>query len=260
MSTGAIDHAVDPRPEGAVHTVTVVRPEKLNALSGSLAAALSATLDRIAADDEARLVVLRGTGDRAWVGGADIREMATLDADSAETFIRTLQGVCGRLRELPVPVIAVIHGWCLGAGLELAACCDLRLASREARFGMPEVRVGLPSVIEEAVLPRLVGAGRARDLVLTGRVIDADEALSFGLLDGLATGGELETLVDARVGEILAGAPAAIRRQKVLCRIWEEQPLADAVEAGVQAFRETYTGDEPRRYLGRFLGTRDDGS
>lgn len=251
--TDHILHTVDTRESGAVHTVTVNNPAKLNILDSATIHALRATLNAAAEREDARVVVLRGAGERAWIGGADIREMATLDADSAIAFIRRLQQLCQCLRELPVPVIAAIRGYCLGAGLEVAACCDLRLAAAGARFGMPEVRVGLPSVIEAAVLPRLIGIGHARDLVMSARIVEAEEAARWGLLDALVPGGELDALVETRVAQILAGAPHAMRAQKKLCRAWEEQPLSDAIETGVHAFGAAFRSSEPRTYLNRFL-------
>jgi enoyl-CoA hydratase/carnithine racemase len=251
--TDRILHTVDTRESGAVHTVTVNNPDKLNILDSATIRALRATLNAAAEREDARVVVLRGAGERAWIGGADIREMATLDADSAVAFIRRLQQLCHCLRELPVPLIAAIRGYCLGAGLEVAACCDLRLAAEGARFGMPEVRVGLPSVIEAAVLPRLIGIGHARDLVMTARIVEAEEAARWGLLDALVPAGELDALVETRVAEILAGAPHAMRAQKKLCRAWEEQPLSDAIETGVRAFGAAFRGSEPRTFLNRFL-------
>lgn len=250
-------HAVDRDERGEVHRITVNRPAKLNTLDSATTEALGAALVRAGERDGARLVVLAGSGERAWIGGADIHEMAALDGEAAAlAFIRRLHRVCRTLRELPVPVIAAIRGWCLGAGLELAACCDLRLAAADSRYGMPEVRVGLPSVIEAAVLPRLIGIGRARDLVLTGRVVEAEEALRWGLLDSLVEGEALDELVQARAREILDGAPGAIRAQKRLCRAWEELPLPEAIEAGIDAFGESFRSAEPREYLMRFVERR----
>jgi enoyl-CoA hydratase/carnithine racemase len=257
-STGQIDHARDAREAGSVHTITVANPDKLNILDSTAMDEMDATLARVAEDRDARVVVLRGKGQRAWIGGADIREMALLDEHSALAFIGRLHGVCQQIRELPVPVVAAIRGWCLGAGLEVAACCDLRLAAAGSRFGMPEVRVGLPSVIEAAVLPRIIGIGRARDLVMTGRIVDADEAWHWGLLDGLVPDADLDALVERRTGEILAGAPGAMRQQKALCRAWEEQPLTSAIATGIEAFGAAFRGDEPRRYLQRFLARTGD--
>ena len=167
------------RAQGSIYTLTVTRPERLNILNSAALSELDAALTRIAADDRARAVILAGSGSKAWIGGADINEMVSLDSETARAFITRLHRVCLALRELPVPVIARIDGFCLGAGLEIAACCDLRIATTTSRFGMPEVLVGIPSVIEAALLPRLIGAGRARDLVMTGRIIDTDQASAW---------------------------------------------------------------------------------
>jgi enoyl-CoA hydratase len=244
---------IDHRAQGSVYRLTVNRPERLNILNSVVLSAMRAALAHMAGDDGARAVVLRGAGNRAWIGGADIREMAELNSTSARAFISRLHGVCQALRELPVPVVARIDGFCLGAGLEVAACCDLRIASTESRFGMPEVQVGVPSVIEGALLPRLIGAGHTRDLVLTGRVIDADDALSWGLVDSVTPAAQLDAKVEERLAMILNAGPDAIRAQKALCRQWEELPLAEAVQAGIDAFADAFQGDEPRQYMQRFL-------
>ena len=135
----------------------------------------------LAADPELRAGrSLSGAGERAFVGGADINELAALDRDSARDFITLVHRCCDAFRRLPVPVIARIDGYALGAGLELAAACDLRVASERSHFGMPEVRIGIPSVVEAALLPRLIGAGRARRLLLTGETIDAADRARLG--------------------------------------------------------------------------------
>ena len=241
------------RDDGTVYRVTVNRPERLNILNTAVLSGLDAALARVAGDDGARAVILQGAGGRAWIGGADIHEMVTFESASARTFIERLHGACRALRELPVPVVARIDGFCLGAGLEMAACCDLRVASNTSRFGMPEVQVGVPSVIEGALLPRLIGSGRTRDLVLTGRVIDAGEALTWGLLESVSEAEHLDALVEDRVAMILQAAPAAVRAQKVLCRQWETLPLDEAIQAGIDAFADAYRSDEPQKYMQRFL-------
>ena len=131
-------------------------------------------------------MILTGAGERAFVGGADIAELAHLDRDTARDFISLVHRCCDGFRRLAAPVIARIDGYALGAGLELAAACDLRVASERAMFGMPEVRVGIPSVVEAALLPQLIGNGRARRLLLTGETIDAAQALDWGLIDAVA--------------------------------------------------------------------------
>ena len=241
------------RDRGTVYRLTVNRPERLNIINSAVLSALDSALARVAGDDGARAVILQGAGGSAWIGGADIREMVTFERTSARNFIERLHGACRALRELPVPVVARIDGFCLGAGLEMAACCDLRIASNTSRFGMPEVQVGVPSVIEGALLPRLIGSGRTRDLVLTGRIIDASEALSWGLLESLTEADCLDALVEERVAMILEAAPAAVRAQKALCRQWETLPLDEAIQAGIDAFADAYRSNEPREYMQRFL-------
>lgn len=241
------------RVQGSVYRLTVSRPERLNVLGSNALSLLDSALARIGRDDGARAVVFQGDGHRAWIGGADIREMVALDSAGARRFIERLHGVCRALRELPVPVIARIDGFCLGAGLEMAACCDLRIASDASRFGMPEVQVGIPSVIEAALLPRLIGNGRARDLVLTGRLIEAGEALSWGLVEALAPPEQLDAKVEERLVMILDAGPLAVRAQKALCRQWDELPLDDAIRAGIEAFENAFHSDEPHTYMRRFL-------
>lgn len=255
MRCGKVDIERESRPEGTVYRLTLARGE-LNVLDSSLLRALEAALGEIDRDPDARAVVLRGANARAFIAGADIDELKDLDLRGARAFIDRLHGLALAIRCLPVPVLARIEGYCLGAGLELAICCDLRLASDDSRFGMPEVQVGIPSVIEAALLPRFIGAGRARDLVLTGRILLAEEALAWGLIEALAPRAALDALVESRLSDILRAAPGAIRAQKALCRQWEELPLAEAIEVGIEAFARAYETDEPRRYMERFLRRR----
>jgi enoyl-CoA hydratase/carnithine racemase len=149
---GALRIDVERRDEGNLYRLTVNRPRRLNVLDSALLAEFADALARIGDDDAARAVVLTGAGGKAWIGGADIKEMAGLDPETARDFIGRLHGLCAGLRALPIPVIARIEGFCLGGGVEVAACCDIRVASTGSRFGMPEVLVGIPSVIEGALL------------------------------------------------------------------------------------------------------------
>lgn len=247
---------IEQHPQGAVYRLTVARPEKLNVLDSAALADIRSALARIAEDDSARAVIVSGAGGKAWIGGADINEMVALSSESAKAFINGLHKVCQALRGLPVPVIARIDGFCLGAGLEIAVCCDLRIATPAGRFGMPEVQVGIPSVIEAALLPRLIGIGRTRDLVLTGRIIDAMEASAWGLVECVDSAQHLDTVVDARVAMILNAGPGAVRAQKALCRDWEELPLSKAVEVGIDVFGDAFLADEPEVFMQRFLRRR----
>jgi enoyl-CoA hydratase/carnithine racemase len=207
----------------------------------------------LAADSRLRLVVVSGAGERAFVGGADIGEIAALDHASARSFITLVHRCCEAFRRLPVPVVARIDGYALGAGLELACACDLRVASERSVFGMPEVRIGIPSVVEAALLPGLIGQGRARRLLLTGETIASGEALAWGLVDAVAPVGELDRAVESFVQPILAAGPQAIRLQKELLLDWEELPIEAAITRGIDGFVAAFDTDEPARMAGAML-------
>jgi enoyl-CoA hydratase/carnithine racemase len=243
------------RPEGGrLARLTIDNASKLNSLNRALMAEIIEAADGLAADPQLRLVVLTGAGERAFVGGADIGEIAALDRESAGDFITLVHRCCDAFRRLPVPVIARIDGYALGAGLELAAACDLRVASGRALFGMPEVRIGIPSVVEAALLPKLIGHGRARRLLLTGETIGAAEALAWGLVDVVAPPEALDEAVETLARPILAAGPNAIRLQKSLILDWEELPTAAAVQRGIDCFVTAYDTDEPARMAGAMLG------
>jgi len=241
---------------GRLARVTVDNRRKVNTLNSKLIGQLASVCERLQTDDELRCVVLTGAGDRAFIGGADIREMADLDPESARAFISRLHGACASIRALPVPVIARIQGYCLGAGLEIAASCDLRVASDTARFGMPEVNVGIPSVIEAALLPRLIGAGKARELVYTGRSMTASEAAQCGLVDRVVRAADLDVAALEWIRAIGTAGPRAIRLQKQLVRLWDTVPLDEAIERSLQTFADAYQTDEPRRLMRAFLERR----
>jgi enoyl-CoA hydratase len=163
---------------GAAAVVTIDRPERRNAVDGETAAALLAAYERFAADDGARVMVLTGAGEQAFCAGADLKALETLDPDAPA-------GPMGFTRLTPVkPAIAAIRGWCVAGGLELALWCDLRVARDDARFGCLERRWGVPLIDGGTQrLPRVVGLGRALDMILTGREVDAQEALAMGLVN-----------------------------------------------------------------------------
>jgi len=243
--------AREERAEGGfIARVTIDRAAKLNALDRALMAEIIDAMSGLAEDPALRLVVVTGAGGRAFIGGADIDELAALDADTARNFITAVHVCCDAFRHLPVPAIARIDGYALGAGLELAAACDFRVASERSTFGMPEVRIGLPSVVEAALLPGLIGPARARRLLLTGENIGATEALAWGLVDRVAPAEQLDDAVATLASAILAGGPHAIRLQKSLILDWEEMHVAAAVARGIDGFVEAFATDEPRRMTG----------
>jgi enoyl-CoA hydratase len=246
--------ARDDRPEGGhVIRLTIDNAAKLNSLNRALMVEIIDAVTALGADPRLRLLVLTGADERAFIGGADIGELAALDQESAREFITLVHHCCDAFRRLPVPVIARIDGYALGAGLELAAACDLRVASDRSVFGMPEVRVGIPSVVEAALLPQLIGYGRARRLLLTGVTIDAEEALAWSLVDAVAPPDRLDAVVERFAAAILAGGPQAIRLQKKLILDWQELPTDAAIARGIDVFAEAYATDEPQRMAGARL-------
>ena len=254
--TGFVGILVEERKLGAVARVTIQNAAKLNTLNSHLMLAFVAELEALGKRDDLRAVVLTGAGDRAFIGGADITEMAALDAERAEAFITLVHRSCTALREMPVPVIARVNGYALGAGLEIAAACDLRIASSNAMFGMPEVKVGIPSVVEAALLPGLIGWGRTRELLLWGENIDAATALAWGLVEHVVEPTELNATVDARLDALLTAGPHAVRLQKKLIRDWEKMTLDQAVRAGIESFKQAYASDEPTRMMAEFVNRR----
>src|SRR3954454_17671770 len=211
---------VDRDTRGVVR-LTICNAGSLNILGSTAIHGVRAGLEVLATEPAIRALVIAGQSEKSMIGGADIREMAKLDQASAEKFIIGLRDLCEAVRAFPAPVIARLPGWCLGGGLEVAAACDFRIAADNARFGMPEVRVGIPSVIHAALLPRLIGWGRARWLIMTAENIDAPTALAWGLIDKVAKEGGLDAAVEHTIKALLECGPEALRSQKALLRQWE---------------------------------------
>jgi enoyl-CoA hydratase/carnithine racemase len=215
-------------------------------------------VENLNAQDDLRALVLTGAGEKAFIGGASIPDMAALDRESAKNFIALVHRTCDCLRRLPVPVIARIDGYALGAGLEVAVSCDLRVATTRAKFGMPEVKVGLPSVVEAALIPRLIGFGRARELLMLGETIDAETALRWGLVERVVAPDALDGEAESILSALLAAGPQAVRLQKKLMQDWEQLPADAAVSAGIDAFVRAFETDEPKRMLSAFVNRKRD--
>jgi enoyl-CoA hydratase/carnithine racemase len=257
MSAAArVDLRLDARAQGCIATLTVDNRAKLNTLDSALMRDFIGTVESVAGREDLRALVLSGAGDKAFIGGASIPEMAALDRHGAHDFIKLVHDTCDCLRRLPVPVIAAIDGYALGAGLEVAVSCDLRVATNRSTFGMPEVRVGLPSVVEAALIPPLIGFGRARELLMLGGIIDADTALRWGLVERVVPPEALDTEVDAMLTALLAAGPHAVRLQKTLMQAWERLPPDAAIQAGIDAFVSAYETDEPARLLSEFVNRK----
>ena len=242
-------------PRGAA-LVTVNNAARRNALGNPGKRELAETLERVSAEPGLRVIVLTGAGGRSFISGADVAEMATFEHGHAAEGPALTHRVCAAIREAPVPVIARINGYCFGAGLEIAASCDMRAAADTARFGMPEVLFGLPSGMEACLLPQLIGWGKTRELVFTGRHIDAREAAECHLIERIVPPEALDAAVEDWVSAILSAGPLAIRAQKALMRDWERMSISDAVRQGIRAVAAAHGTEETKRLMGAFVEKR----
>jgi enoyl-CoA hydratase len=233
-----------------VATITINRPDKLNALNDRVIAELGEAIDQVVSDSAVGGVILTGAG-RAFVAGADISELEKHGAVSAKQLAKTGQEVFGRFEGSPKPVIAAVNGFALGGGCELAMACHIRIASEFAKFGQPEVKLGLiPGYGGTQRLPRLVGRGRALQLLLTGEMIDAQEAYRIGLVNRVVQAAELLPAANEMMRTILANAPLAIASVVEVVNRGYDATLEDALTLEATAFGLLAATDDKR------VGTR----
>lgn len=250
------DYCQVTRRDNGIAQLTITNAGPLNIMNSAVIRGVREGLELLGKDRDIRVLIIRGSGEKSMIGGADIKEMATLDQASAEKFITGLRDACEAVRQFPAPVIARLRGWCLGGGLEFAAACDLRIASQDAKFAMPEVKVGIPSVIHAALLPRLIGWGRARWLILTAATIDAPTALNWGLVDQVVSEADLDEAITTAAAAIAECGPEAMRNQKALLREWEELPLTESINLSIGVFGKSFLTGEPQRHMQAFLDRR----
>lgn len=234
--------------------VTLDRPP-LNLIVPELIGELRAAFEALGGDPGVRAAVVTGAG-RAFTAGMQVQVLRDLNPSTAKALITSLHEAIHAIHDAPFPTVAMVNGPCLGAGFELAMACDLRVAAAGAQLGLPEVKVGAPSVIEAALLPALVGPGRAAEMLLTGDSVAAEQALAWGLVNRVTPAAELEAVTAALVGKILACAPTAIRLQKELMVRWRNTDLASAIRIGINAFAHNYTSGEGREAALAFLEKR----
>ncbi|OBI83652.1 enoyl-CoA hydratase [Mycobacterium asiaticum] len=247
-------------------TIELTDAGPLNIIGSEAISALTDAFRAIGPDTDARVVVFRGAGEKAFIGGADIHEafiggadiheMVTLEQSSAEVFIRRLAGLCEAIRDCPLPVIARLAGWCLGGGLEVAMCCDLRIAESGARFGMPEVAVGIPSVIHAALMPALIGASHSAWLLMTGETIDARTAADWGLVHEVLAPEMLDPRIDELTAKLAEFGPHAVRQQKRLLNKWFDMTIHGAIEDSVEQFGRSFLTGEPQQHMQAFLSRK----
>jgi enoyl-CoA hydratase len=242
--------------DGAVALLTFQRAEKLNALDAAMVDAIDARLDELEADGEVRCAILTGAG-KAFVAGADIAAMASLSPTEAKRFADRGQALGARLESLPFPVIAAVNGFALGGGCELALACDFIWASDKARFGQPEVNLGvIPGFGGTQRLARRVGIGRARELVYTGAMISAEQARAIGLCNEVVPADTLIERVKEVARTIAGKGPLAIAAAKRVTLRGEGESLGAACELEAQAFAGLFGSADQREGMKAFLEKR----
>ena len=242
--------------EGRVAILTLNRPEKRNALNGQLRCALLGALDEVARDRAVRVVILTGAGDKAFVAGADIAEF---EGRTPVDQYRVMKAptIFDRVERLGQPVIAAINGFCLGGGLELALACDIRVAASTARFGQPEVNLGIiPGGGGTQRLPRIVGLGAAMRLVLTGEMIDAGEALRLRLVEEVVEPADLLPRTLALAEQIAARSPVAVAAAKEATRAALSLPLGEGLKLETALFQLCFSSEDKQEGVRAFLEKR----
>jgi enoyl-CoA hydratase len=221
----------------SIATVTLDRPKVLNALNRATLTELDSAFAKIAESDTIRVVLLTGAGEKAFVAGADIQELAQVNASEGEALAHNGQRIFDRIESCGKPVIACVNGFALGGGCELALACTLRIGSENARLGQPEVKLGLiPGFGGTQRLPRLVGKGAALKLLLTGDIISAAEALRIGLLDEVVPLDQLMARAEQIAQSIAAVAPIAVRQCLTAVRDGYDLPLSQALQLEASLF------------------------
>jgi enoyl-CoA hydratase len=234
---------------GKIAQVTFDNQMRANCLSSALVSDIGDAFRSLANNDDLRVAILASAGEKAFCGGANVAELGTFDPDSARAYITLLQETIQAIRDLPVPVIARIQGPCIGAGLEMAVGCDIRIAADTARFSMPEVALDIPSVIEAALLPRLIGWGRTSWLLYRGDAIDAKTAELWGLVEKTVPVPDLDGAIEECAQTLAANGPVGMRLQKTLMREWERLPLDQAIDAGISSLAQAYRTGNPNKFI-----------
>ncbi len=250
---GQVVLEMEERTGGRIARVLIDNQKKRNAISPAIAASLAEVFADLSQDPLLRAVTLTGAGDRAFSAGADVTVMRDLDTASARKFIHGLHSAIEAVRKCPVPVIGRVQGYCFGGALELAAGCDIRIGDETVVIGMPEVKVGIPSVIEAALLPHLIGWGKTREMLLLGGTYDARESFEMGILQKLVPAEALDDAVEEWIEQILANGPRAVRSQKSLISKWEALDLPQSIDVGIDHFAAAFENDEPSSMLAAAL-------
>jgi enoyl-CoA hydratase len=245
------------RHDGGLVVVTINRPKSLNALNATVIEELERCFTVLESDAEAKGVVLTGSGDRAFVAGADITQFTTLTKESGKAFAERGQAVFNRIENFPKPVIAAVNGFALGGGCELSLACHIRIASETAKFGQPEVNLGiLPGYGGSQRLPRIVGKGIAVEMILTGDMVSATRAYEIGLVNMVVPAADLLETALSRLGVITSKGPVAVRLSLQALRLADDLSLTDGMTREAELFGEACATDDLKEGASAFLEKR----
>jgi enoyl-CoA hydratase len=240
-----------------IATITFNRPKSLNALNGALLAEFSRALDEIAADEDIRMLILTGAGDKSFVAGADITELATFDSLKAKAFARKGHDIINKLQALPIAVIAAVNGFALGGGTEIAIACDFIYASENAKFGQPEINLGVvPGFGGTQRLPRLIGTNMAKELIFTGKMISAEEALKLGLVNKVVPQENLMEEVMKTADIIASKGKVSLREAKQAVNRGMNVELAQGCSIEIDAFALCYASPDSKEGTSAFIEKR----
>ena len=240
-----------------IATITFNRPKSLNALNSALLAEFSHALDDVAANDNIRVLILTGAGDKSFVAGADISELATFDSLKAKVFARSGHDIINKLQLLPIAVIAAVNGFALGGGTEIAIACDFIYASENAKFGQPEINLGvIPGFGGTQRLPRLIGTNMAKEMIFTGKMISAEEALHLGLANKIVPQDKLMEEVLKTAGTIASKGKASLRAAKQAINNGMNVDLATGCCVEIDAFSLCYASSDAKEGTSAFLEKR----
>jgi enoyl-CoA hydratase len=243
--------------DGPIGTVTINRPDALNALNSTVFAELSELFDRIAQDAAIRVVVLKGAGDKAFVAGADIREMAGMSRNQAEARSWNGMRLYDRMRRLPQPIIASIQGYALGGGMLIALACEIRIASTAASFGYPEIKLGIfPGTGGTVLIDRLLGAAAARAICILGERLTAERAYQLGIVSKLVQPEELAAATQAAAATVAGYSPVALRELKRALNASLELDFASAREVEIDAYGAAFDSADRQEGMDAFLEKR----
>ena len=241
----------------ALATVTINRPQQLNALNNDVIAALQAAFAELAEDSSIRVVILTGSGDRGFIAGADIAAMKDMTPDVAREFMLAGQALCAAIEDGPQVVIGALNGYALGGGCEVALACDIRLASERCRIGLPEVTLGiLPAWGGTQRLPQIVGKGIAKQMILTGDAVDAAEALRIGLVNAVYAPDQLMGAAQTLAARILKNGPSAVRMAKHLINVGYSDGQTVGLAGEIESETSLFGSDQQREGMTAFVEKR----